>query len=352
MTKRATFVELGNETQTFLGAMPFVDPALQYKQHCHGYVGAKLADSSIIVVSAGAAGTRTLSGNTMTMEAYWSRLLDHAVGTSYVSAGYFQRLCAAHGISKPVCPDVPADAIGLHTYTDDPIKTPNPLMSAVAQVFNDVKNRGGGGYLPIMLTEQGPDWERDGYGGGATANRNARYSFEWVFDFLNLQWGNIRWPWTPDINGLGSTTATLAERRVIAAATFMPPVIQWLKDTTAQHVGLWDGSNSPKFYPESLLGLSTTIASASNGDTLPQATINVVNSLSSWRNSGYLLIGAATAGAFRNWHVHYTGTATSPNRFTGCTIVSGRSGSGGVLATGMKVTPANDMMDALVWAPG
>lgn len=71
----------------------------------------------------------------------------------------------------------------------------------------------------------------------------------------------------------------------------------------------------------SLNTVSTTIASGSNGQTLPQATISVA-STSSFTTSGELTIGSST--------ITYTGKTSTT--FTGC------SGGTGTLATGQTVT--------------
>lgn len=103
---------------------------------------------------------------------------------------------------------------------------------------------------------------------------------------------------------------------------FTPPTT-W--DTTYQQEYLWVVTKSAATF------LATTIASGSNGATLPQATINVASTT-----------GFPTKGAIQIFNggvllatVNYTGTSGG-NQFTGCT------GGTGTLATGQVVTWAGN----------
>lgn len=337
-------IELGNETNQTLGSFPFVDPVLQYKLWCHAWVAAHLANPSIIVISAGTASTRSggPSGRLQTTDFYdamldCARAVDthHIIGAGVIDPNYFRDLCAANGLTKDDCPDVPYDGIGMHVYGGDPGIAPNTNMNEAAYVWNQHRIRGGGGApLPLFFTEQGPGW-------GAAGFLSARQSFLWFKNFIDLLWGNIRWPHDA-LGGLESTTLSLAERRALAATIFGPALSQCLLelDGFGDHVGLYTSDGTPKFDSYALNAASTTVAAASNNKALPEATITVA-STAGFKPSGWLLIGPAS-GASRQMHVQYTGmTGTT---FTGCT------GGSGTLATGMKVTPANSLLDALIHA--
>lgn len=82
---------------------------------------------------------------------------------------------------------------------------------------------------------------------------------------------------------------------------------------------------------------STNITAASNGQSLPQATINVT-STTGFPASGTILVFTGVAGSGGSYQtVTYTGTAGG-NQFTGC------SGGTGAMSTGGSVTQTGKLL--------
>lgn len=125
-------------------------------------------------------------------------------------------------------------------------------------------------------------------------------------------------------NGWGAQL-TVLQSNVVQTATSIP--------LAANRVGLMTypngvlGGSCPLVVGSSVTNQSTTVAGASGGQTLPQATINVA-SVTGFTNSGNINVVTTTGTQL----VSYTGLNVAANQFTGCT------GGGGQMTNGNAVT--------------
>jgi hypothetical protein len=238
------FLEMGNEYNHILGCQPFADPALVFRNFCHGYVAAKLANPNIIVLPCGP-GDNNLSGAYMNPLAWYQAL--HAQGIS--QAGYFSALCSSNSVT-PTNTVYPWDWLAVHAYGSNPANetAANITMNRLANIYNTFN-----GQFPLCPTEQGIDWNWDGTGESEAPPMNHTEAGNWVRAFFDYCHGNRRWGHVTQFTGtsgatLASTTATVEQRRAAADRIFKCPFLFAAKNPSGDNQkGLFGTNNVAKW---------------------------------------------------------------------------------------------------------
>jgi hypothetical protein len=263
-------VEMSNEVNHFCGVLPYADPALWYRNMCHGYCGIKKAAPNAYVVAPGA-GNNNGTFQHMPEPVRWYTLLKAERTTN--QPNYFSNLKASMGVTSPG-PD-PWDWLACHTYCQNPgavsTSSENAMnrMAAIYNLFN--------GTYPIMPTEQGPSWNAVGAGGsdlGAGDPLNAAGAANWWKALTDYCHGNRRWNHNVQLTGTDGLTlgkvigsgpgeATLAQHQAAAARIFRPPMHFAMATPSGGELG-----NSKGMYSGQALSTRKFTIAPGNGDII------------------------------------------------------------------------------------
>jgi hypothetical protein len=265
-------VEMSNEVNHFCGVLPYADPALWYRNMCHGYCGIKKAAPNAYVVAPGA-GHNNGTFQHMPEPYRWYQLLKAELTTN--QPNYFSNLKASMGVTSSG-PD-PFDWIGVHTYGSDPRAAstdPHNTMNIMALVYNLF-----GGTYPIHPTEQGPSWNGVGevpagsdLGGGHPLN--ATGAGDWWKAMVDYCHGNRRWNHNVQFTGAAGTTlsattgVTLSQRQAAAAIIFRPPMHFAMATPSGGEQG-----NTKGLYSADALTTRKFTTAPGNGDIVDQMAL-------------------------------------------------------------------------------
>jgi hypothetical protein len=207
----------------------------------------------------------------------------------------------------------------------------------------------GGAIATLLYDGVSSGWRLTGGTGGATSGAGGLVQSQWVEVTQDMQTTATTWPSNnTTINAAGtlptgtitvvSTTGFPTSGKIVIQTTSNgPQIVTYTGTTGTTFTGCTGGSGA---YP---LGafvwqypVQTTIAAGSNGQILPQTTINVA-STTNFPASGTILV-TTSDGTQR---VTYTGTTATT--FTGCTGGTGTMSTGGIVTNVAATT--QDLMN-------
>jgi hypothetical protein len=268
-------VEMSNEVNHFCGVLPYADPALQYRNFCHGYVGIKRALPNAFVVPAGP-GDNDGQYPHMPDPLRWYQLLKREAEVN--QPNYFRNLKASMGVSSPG--PMPWDWVSIHAYCGNPNQVDsNPFnaMNSMALIYNEF-----GGLYPLHPTEQGSSWNAVGEGGSALGGGqpySAAGAGDWWKAMTDYTHGNKRWNHTVQfVNAPGTTWGTdlsanpgnLTARRAAARGIWRPWMNFAMMTPSGGEQGNTKGMYRGSITPTNRLGTRKFTLAAGNGDILDQ----------------------------------------------------------------------------------
>jgi hypothetical protein len=251
---RAYLVELNNEPNIGMGGRPFAVPAYEYRRYCQGYVAAKKLDSRFYVLLPGTGDREDTTSNYYTAPDWNDAILDEALINQ---KDYLPDLCEEHNVPMPAS-KLPCNGAGIHPYNPQPSRTmvgasPVRPMNEIPTVSNMIAARTGV-RVPMFCTEQGPEWLDDTSAPNLPSQpTNPAGGYQWISEFIDYMHGNRRWDHVVQFTGtdgatLGSTTASVTDRRAAAKRLFGPPSLFSLHDPTADdHNGVYSFNDVKKW---------------------------------------------------------------------------------------------------------
>jgi hypothetical protein len=378
----ALIIEMNNEPNQPLGAMPWVNIPLQFKVYCNGWAASKAANPDCWVGSPGAAYKgATSTPNIKSMPDYFNLLMDEANGIGTTGSTYFSDTCKAYGVEAlrlaKDSPLVPWDVTICHCYSNNPETTAAsgdglPLNQA-AEVYNVIRSRGGSPTKPLPLC-MGENFITQGWletgGAGPWTNTQAGSAYAgalWIRLVADFTWGDQIWDKATQFAGtdganLGKPlgdgtlgTVTRGVRRASARKVWWPFcgfAIVDVENPWGFFVGGQsnaDGGISTRKYPAGDPPSATTVAAASNTASTTGTTLTVADA-STYPTTGRVRV-VTTDATTGNAYVIVAYTGKTGNQLTGCTRTKAVNDGGQVAtyATGQAVYPFNNPRDAITY---